>query len=202
VGGDDLLARIADGAYDAVISSHVIEHLADPLGALAAWRRITRPGGHLLLVAPHKEGTFDHRRPTTTLAHLVEDRERATGEDDLTHLAETLELHDRTRDADPSDAETWAQQRRDNPATRLLHHHTFTTPSLLAALDHAGLELLAVQARHPHDIYVLGRWPAPGARPDNGAFMSSPPRSPFRSDRARPRPHRRGALTGRASSDA
>ena len=84
---DDVeLAGVADGSYDAVISSHVLEHLANPLLALAAWRRGTRPGGHVLLIAPHKEGTFDHRRPTTTLAHLVDDRERNTSEDDLTHL--------------------------------------------------------------------------------------------------------------------
>ena len=64
----------------------------------------------------------------------------------------------------------------------MLHHHTFTTPSLLRLLDHAGLRLLAVETRHPHDIYVLGSWPAPGERPDNRAELHRRRTSPFRRD--------------------
>jgi hypothetical protein len=64
----------------------------------------------------------------------------------------------------------------------VLHHHVFTTPSLLALLDHAGLELLACETRHPHDIYVLARF---AARPaDNTTFLGAARRSPFRTDRA------------------
>jgi SAM-dependent methyltransferase len=182
------LHAIADCSYDAVLSSHVVEHLANPLRALSEWRRVVRPGGQLLVVAPHMEGTFDHRRPVTTLAHLVEDEHRDTDEDDLTHLEETLALHDFSRDVtDPTTHAAWC---RDNLTHRAIHHHTFTTPSLLAMLDHAGLELLAAEARWPHDIYVLARFPAAGAeRPDNGRFVGprgrATRRSPFRSDRQR-----------------
>lgn len=180
------LHPIADSSYDAVLSSHVVEHLANPLRSLAEWRRVVRPGGHLLMVAPHKEGTFDHRRPVTPLEHLIEDERRGTGEDDLTHLEETLALHDFARDVtDPATHAAWC---RDNLAHRAIHHHTFTTPSLLAMLDHAGLQLLAAEARWPHDIYVLARFPAAGAqRPDNarclGPRAPAARRSPFRSDR-------------------
>lgn len=180
------LRPIADRSYDAVLSSHVVEHLANPLRALAEWRRVVRPGGHLLIVAPHKEGTFDHRRETTPLEHLVEDERRGTGEDDLTHLEETLALHDFDRDVtDPAVHAAWC---RDNLTHRAIHHHTFTMPSLLAMLDHAGVELLAAEARWPHDIYVLARFRAAGApRPDNGRFLGprarAARRSPFRSDR-------------------
>lgn len=174
------LAGLDDDAYDAVMSSHVIEHLANPLGALDAWRRVVRPGGHLLLVAPHRDGTFDRRRPVTTLEHLIADHEAGTGEDDLTHLDETLALHDHARDV-PQDRATWEAERRDNARTRLLHHHVFTTPSLLALLDHAGLELLAAEARHPHDVYVLARFAE--ERPDNAAFLAERRPSPFPSDR-------------------
>lgn len=180
------LHPIADSSYDAVLSSHVVEHLANPLRSLAEWRRVVRPGGHLLMVAPHKEGTFDHRRPVTPLEHLIEDERRGTGEDDLTHLEETLALHDFARDVtDPATHAAWC---RDNLAHRAIHHHTFTTPSLLAMLDHAGLQLLAAEARWPHDIYVLARFPAAGAqRPDNARWLGprapAARRSPFRSDR-------------------
>jgi SAM-dependent methyltransferase len=176
------LDPLADASYDAVLSSHVLEHIANPLRALAAWRRVTRPGGHLLIVLPHMSGTFDHRRPVTTLAHMIEDFERDIGEDDLTHLEETLRLHDRARDVPSDDDEAWIESRRRNLSTRLIHHHTFTTPSALALLDHAGLELTAVETRFPHDIYVLGRWPSGAARPDNSSLLERR-NSPFRIDR-------------------
>jgi SAM-dependent methyltransferase len=178
------LHTLPDDSYDVVLSSHVLEHLANPLQAIAAWRRVTLGGGHLLIVAPHMEGTFDHRRPLTPLAHLVEDFEAGTSEDDLTHLEETLRLHDRGRDRELGDHEAWERRRRNNPATRLLHHHTFTTPSLLELLDYAGLELVAAETRFPHDIYVIGRWTSADGRPDNTKFLATRQRSPFRADRA------------------
>jgi SAM-dependent methyltransferase len=176
------LDPIADGSYDAVVSSHVLEHIANPLRALAAWRRVTRPSGHLLTVAPHMSGTFDHRRAVTPLSHMIDDLERNVGEGDLTHLEETLGLHDRTRDSEAADQEAWAARRRSNLATRVLHHHTFTTFTLLELLDHAGLELIGVETRFPHDIYVLGRWPSGSGRADNSTFLAARHRSPFRVD--------------------
>ncbi len=175
------LAAVGDARYDAVLSSHVVEHLANPLRTLAAWRRVTRPGGHLLLVAPHMAGTFDHRRAITTLEHLRADRDAGTGEEDLTHLEETLRLHDRTRDADDAPFERWAQERRQNPTTRLLHHHVFTTTSLAALLREAGVVLLAAEVRYPHDIYLLGRWGGPPAPDPLPAALRA---SPFALDRA------------------
>lgn len=180
--GADLTA-LADSTYDAVICSHVFEHIANPLRALASWRAVTRRGGHLLMIVPHMAGTFDHRRPLTTLRHMIDDFERGVGEEDLSHLEETLKLHDRGRDSEPGDGETWAARRRENLTTRVLHHHTFTTASLLELLDYAGLELQAVETRFPHDIYVLARWLEEGQRPDNAAFPAGRGRSPFRVDR-------------------
>lgn len=179
-----VLDGLPDAAYDGVVSSHVIEHLANPLRALAAWRRVTRADGALLLVAPHMAGTFDHRRPVTALAHMVEDLERGTEEDDLTHLEETLRLHDRSRDAE-GDHDAWAQLRRDNVRHRVLHHHVFTTASLAALLAHAGIEITAIEARHPHDIYVAGRFAAAPAPIDPELLAAALRASPFRGDRAR-----------------
>ncbi|HWY89503.1 MAG TPA: methyltransferase domain-containing protein [Solirubrobacteraceae bacterium] len=180
------LGSMSDSTYDVVISSHVFEHIANPLRALASWRKVTRLGGYLLMIVPHIVGTFDHRRPLTTLGHVIEDFERGVEEDDLTHLDETLRLHDRGRDSEPGDGETWAARRRGNLTTRVLHHHTFTTASLLELLDHAGLELLAAETRFPHDIYCLAKWPKDGQRPNNAAFLAARRRSPFRVDRFKP----------------
>lgn len=45
------------GVFDAVVSHHVFEHLADPIQALRETRRVCRPGGRLLLVLPNE---LDH----------------------------------------------------------------------------------------------------------------------------------------------
>jgi SAM-dependent methyltransferase len=177
------LEGIPDASYDAVISSHVIEHLANPLRGLQAWRRVTRPGGAIVLVAPHKAGTFDHRRPVTPLAHLIEDYERGVGEDDLTHLEETLALHDRSRDAEGDDAEAWARLRRENLAHRVLHHHVFTTLSLVELLAHAGIAVDAVETRFPHDVYVAGRFAGAPAAVDSSVLGPALRASPFSVDR-------------------
>ena len=157
---DPDLAFIADDTYDAVISSHVIEHFANPIRALVAWRRVVRRGGLVLIVAPHHQGTFDRNRPVTALQHLIDDYERKTPEDDLTHLEETLLLHDATRDV-PQDRRKWEDERRRNHETRVIHHHVFTTTSLLTLLQHVGITVLEHETRFPHDIYVLGRFDDP-----------------------------------------
>jgi hypothetical protein len=116
---------------------------------------------------------------------MIEDHEALRGEDDLTHLDETLLLHDHARDV-PQDHATWEAERRDNLNSRVLHHHVFSTPSLLALLDHAGLQLLACETRFPHDIYVLAQFADDGgARPDNGVLLTEARRGPFRTDRLR-----------------
>lgn len=182
---DDVeLGALPDQTYDAVICSHVIEHIANPLRALSAWRRISAPCGHVLIVAPHMAGTFDHRRPVTPLEHIVADLRNETGEDDLTHLEEVLRLHDADRDVRGVSDPLFVKDLQENKRTRMLHHHTFTTASLVEILGHAGLQVLALEARLPHDIYVLGRWASPSEPPDNQRIaIAAARRSPFRVDR-------------------
>lgn len=43
------------GAYDAVHSSHCLEHMHDPAAALAEWWSLLRPGGYLVLVVPDED---------------------------------------------------------------------------------------------------------------------------------------------------
>ena len=46
------LSTLHDGAFDLLLAAHVIEHLRDPLRALAHWSRVVRAGGHLVLFLP------------------------------------------------------------------------------------------------------------------------------------------------------
>lgn len=181
------LAGVADAAYDLLLASHVLEHVANPLRALGSWRRVTRPDGVLLLVVPHREGTFDHRRPVTRLEHLVQDLEAGTGEDDLTHLDEVLALHDVSRDRGVASHEELERRSRANAEHRALHHHVFDTELALRAVARAGWSIEGVDAMRPYHVAVLARRPSTDAV-DNAAWWAPGAtwraRSPFRGDRA------------------
>ncbi len=71
--GDDLPFK--DNVWDFVISSHVIEHFYDPIKTVEEWLRVTKPGGYVYIIAPHKERTFDRDRPRTTLEELIDRHE-------------------------------------------------------------------------------------------------------------------------------
>ena len=181
------LTGIADGAYDFLCSSHTLEHVANPLNALAEWQRVLRPGGTLVLILPHKDGTFDHKRPVTTLEHMIEDHARGVGEDDLTHLDEILELHDLALDPAAGDSAAFEARSRQNQVNRCLHHHVFDTGLAVRLVDHAGLQILAVDCAGSINIIVLCSKPAPGTAPDNRAFLADTAEfrstSPFPTDR-------------------
>ena len=95
--GSDL-TPVGDGSYDFVLSSHNLEHFANPVKALKEWKRVTRLNGALILVLPDYRRTFDHRRTPTPVQHMLDDYSRNTGEDDTTHVLEVLQLHDVKRD--------------------------------------------------------------------------------------------------------
>jgi ubiquinone/menaquinone biosynthesis C-methylase UbiE len=44
-----------DNSFDCVHASHIIEHLNDPVTAVINWFRILKPGGHLIISAPHRD---------------------------------------------------------------------------------------------------------------------------------------------------
>lgn len=180
------LAFIADSTYDFVLSSHMLEHSANPLKALHEWLRILKPGGTLLLVLPHRDGTFDHRRPVTALQHLVEDFEREMGEDDLTHLPEILELHDLRRDPQAGGLETFKERGQRNRENRGLHHHVFDTRLAVELVDFVGLQLRAIESTYPFHIAAIATRLETGAQPDNTEFLrvdaAYRSNSPFDSD--------------------
>src|SRR5688572_15669999 len=80
---------IPDGTLDYLCSSHVLEHLPDPIAALHEWHRVLRPGGLLYLVVPDKRFTFDEPRAVTPVEHLLRDfQEGTTASDDAAHIDE------------------------------------------------------------------------------------------------------------------
>lgn len=159
------LSGVADETYDFICSSHTLEHVANPLAALAEWLRVLRPGGTLILLLPHREGTFDHRRPVTDLAHMIDDYARGTGEDDLTHLDEILELHDLSRDPLAGSFEEFKARSQMNHRNRCLHHHVFDSDSAVCLVEHMGLRVLAAERASAVDIVVICSKPGDGPGP-------------------------------------
>jgi SAM-dependent methyltransferase len=165
------LAAIRDEAYDAVLASHVIEHIANPLAALGEWSRVLRPGGTLVLVVPHYELTFDHRRPVTELDHLVRDFERGVGEDDSTHVAEFVQLFDLDRDPELRTRDELAARTAGFAENRCIHHHVFDSALAVRMLDRAGYELLTLETALPFHIVALARRPPAGVTAVNEPFL-------------------------------
>jgi SAM-dependent methyltransferase len=177
------LASIDTGTYDAVLTSHVIEHLADPVGALEEWHRVLRPGGRLVIVAPHKDGTFDHLRPVTPLEHLVADNMARTPESDLTHLHEVLSLHDLSRDPLAGDREAFGARCGANATHRAMHHHVFDAQRLMEAVETAGLSVTHLACRRPYHIVVVASG-EPAVRLSKDDLIWALASSPFTSDRS------------------
>ena len=153
------LKDISDGKYNCILSSHSLEHTANPLKALYEWRRILSKDGLLLLILPNKDHTFDWRRPVTTMEHMISDYENQTAEDDLTHLDEIMKLHDLSKDLPAGTLEQFRARSLNNSAVRALHHHVFTLSSALELLNFAGFSSILYEVALPIHIIVLARRP-------------------------------------------
>lgn len=146
---DALALPIPDGTLDYLCSSHVLEHLPDPIAALLEWHRVLRPGGWLFLVVPDKRYTFDVSRPVTAVQHLLDDfldgappADSEVHVDDFVYQTDWGRLRpdcpvaDRAAQQSKAHAEYLAGLRRGEPID--IHFHTFTPDSLKELLRAAG----------------------------------------------------------------
>jgi SAM-dependent methyltransferase len=125
----DRLSPIENASFDAVIASHVIEHLANPLRALQEFHRVLRPGGRLVLIVPDRTRTFDRVREPTTVRHLLDEHARNVVEVSEEHIREFCQAIYSQRPIHPPKVREWH-----NPAT----------------LDSDGLALLRRRSIHVH----------------------------------------------------
>jgi hypothetical protein len=146
---------------------------------------VLKEDGLLLLILPHKDGTFDWRRPTTQLAHMISDFETNVGEDDRTHMPEILDLHDLTKDKAAGTKEQFRERCLENYVNRAMHQHVFDTWTALALLDRAAFQIKQVNTFKPYHILILAQ--KREKRPDNGVYLGPGAEyrrdSPFAADR-------------------
>jgi SAM-dependent methyltransferase len=154
------LHDIADHEYDFVLSSHSLEHIADPVQALGEWMRVVKPRGVIILILPDYRHTFDHRRSPTPLKHMLEDHERKTDERDLSHLTEILELHDLALDPAAGTKDSFHQRSLRNFENRCLHHHVFDERNSRELCETVGLTIEVQELIRPHHIVSLARCPS------------------------------------------
>lgn len=159
---------IPGDTLDYLCSSHVIEHIPDPLAALHEWHRVLRPGGLLYLVAPDKRFTFDAPRPVTSVDHILRNfHEPSDAADTAAHIDEFIYQTDweKLQPGTPPlekplrQAASRDHYLREFHAGRMIdiHFHTFTPDSLHDLLCAAGLidglaplfELVARAERYP-----------------------------------------------------
>jgi hypothetical protein len=115
---------------------------------------------------------------------MRKDAERATGEDDLTHLDEVLTLHDLARDPGAPNRQVFEARCRENLSTRAMHHHVFVSRTVVEMCEAAGLEVLLLRAVRPFHIVCLSRvTTGPAGRLAEGELSRALKSSPFASDR-------------------
>lgn len=71
--GDASQIPAEDGSLDFIFSSHVLEHLANPLGHIEHWKRKLKSGGRVVAVVPQLSGAGDYRAWPSTLAEWLEE---------------------------------------------------------------------------------------------------------------------------------
>lgn len=108
-----------DGTFDAVLAVHALNFAADPVAALAEWRRVARPGARLSISVPGPEEHMPSRLFGPILErHGIATTHRAPTDQDLAAWAAAAGWEVTLLDGDPSvevvlpDAEAFAAWRR------------------------------------------------------------------------------------------
>jgi SAM-dependent methyltransferase len=132
-------------SLDYVASSHVLEHVANPLAALREWYLALRHGGIIYLVIPDRRKTFDHPRSLTAPEHLLDDFRRGTTQVDGTHIEDFVHGVDWRMFSPSTPVEETPAAREAllagyrhailNGMEVNIHFHTFEPPSAVAAIE-------------------------------------------------------------------
>ncbi|MFM8701172.1 MAG: class I SAM-dependent methyltransferase [Hyphomicrobiales bacterium] len=148
------LSEIGSEAYDFVLSSNCLEHVANPIKALLEWRRVLRPDGILVLVLPDAASNFDRHRQPSSFESILDRYRRDVSETDISSLDEVLALHDFKLDKWSGGRDEFKKRALNNFETRTLHHHVFDWENTKSMLSHVGFDIITRSKTHT-DYYWL-----------------------------------------------
>jgi 2-polyprenyl-3-methyl-5-hydroxy-6-metoxy-1,4-benzoquinol methylase len=142
--------------YDFIVTSHAIEHFANPIKTLKLWEKyILKDDGYILSIVPDYQYCFDRKRPLTTMEHLIEDYNFNMGEDDTTHIQEQKDLHDWSYGGHHQFYELCEI----NHLTRVVHHHTFDIELVEEMFDYCGFKKVLSFKHDELNIVNLSKLP-------------------------------------------
>jgi SAM-dependent methyltransferase len=145
----------ADGTLDFVCSSHVLEHLANPLKAMAEWKRVIKEEGIIYVGVPDKRYTFDHKRHRTPLSHLIDDFKKDVDQNDKTHVSESLEKWDKEGVCGEIKEQN-LEYMRNNFKSRV-HHHVWIIDDVREIFEYMGLRIIYGPVLHHNTIHIIGQ---------------------------------------------
>lgn len=136
-------------SLDYIASSHVFEHLANPILVLREWYRHLKAGGVLYMIVPDRRFTFDHPRQRTSLSHLIADFENNTTSCDATHIDEFINNVDLSRfapDLAVEDFEKFRQEHKMRYHNEVnggrdinIHYHVFEKEDVMELVNFVSI---------------------------------------------------------------
>jgi predicted SAM-dependent methyltransferase len=114
--------------FDVVITSHTLEHIANPISALNLWKKCLVKGGIIITIVPNKNFCWDVVREYTSNQHLLNDYLNNTSESDMTHVHESSCMP----------RSNYYDEVGEFNETRIIHHHVFNQESLNFIHEHVG----------------------------------------------------------------
>ena len=138
----DRLDPIPTESQDFVICSHVLEHLAEPIGFIDEIHRVLRFGGNALILLPDRRRTFDRNQDPTSLAHLAAEHKAGVTVVDDEHVRTFIEkAGDEAQLLEPADGQDLAAF-YEMHRNRSIHVHYWAEDEFLPVLLY-GMKRLA-----------------------------------------------------------
>jgi ubiquinone/menaquinone biosynthesis C-methylase UbiE len=163
VANAETLTMIKDHSLDFVIACHLLEHIPDPIAAIAEWLRVLKDGGILYLAVPNRCcNEYDFQRTSVALDHVIKDFEVKDRDKKEEHWHEFVRVVEGIRPEDPQFEPVLRQEYRAKDSR--IHMHTFDAALLEGILSYIkeqicnGLQVLKrFRYRYSFEIIVILR---------------------------------------------
>jgi SAM-dependent methyltransferase len=129
----ETMTGIEDASEDFIVANHVLEHVEDPLKAIASISRVLRPSGIAFIALPDKRFTFDSDRTITPLEHIVKDHKEGPAWSRTEHYDEWVRCVDGlSGDAHRQKASLMLSQHAN------IHFHVWDYPAMMEMFAHVA----------------------------------------------------------------